>query len=217
MIRWPTWIIDLQPPAARGRLWIRIETIAFGVLGGALGAGFIVLAIFAIRFPTALAWFDAHPGAAGWFQALGAIAALLTAVGLPLIAAAQARKRLRITAYQLCVEALDEISGYLHRVRARQPAWTASEDPDGSLARVAAALEAFPATELAVLGGLRTFIGFGVIVRRAQEILPQISSTKTTGRNIKLGYTINDADFLLEDLGILLDELRKDLRLPRTT
>jgi hypothetical protein len=215
MIRWPIWPVDLLAPAARGRLWIRVETIALGVLGGAMGAAFVLVALTALKSATTLAWFDAHPGAAGWFQAFGAIAALLVAVGLPMFSAEQARKRLRITAFQLGAEAVDEVGGYLERISVRQPAWTASEDPDESLARVATALGSFPATELAVLGGLRSFIGIGVLVRRAQEMLPQIAMAKSTGRRGKSGYGIADAEHLLEDLGIMLEELRKDLQLPR--
>lgn len=215
MLQWPQWIVDLQAPAARGRLHIRLETFGAGFLGGVSGAAVALAALSAIRSHEMLAWFDAHPGAAGWFQAFGAVLAIFVAIGVPAWNAAQAQNRLRSTAYQLAVEALEEVATYLDCISVLQPAWTASEDPDTRLARIAGALEEFPASELAVLGALRSFIAIGVLVRRSQEMFSSLVTAYATGGRKKSIYTRQDVEFLLEELGIMVEELRKDLGLPR--
>ncbi len=194
---------------------MRLETFAASLLGGVIGAVVVLAGLSAIRSQETLAWFDAHPGAAGWFQAFGTIIAVLVAIGVPAWNAAQARNRLRMTAYQIAVEAFEEVASYLHRISERQPAWTASEDPDTQLARIAGALEGFPTSELAVLGGLRSFIAVGVLVRRSQEMLSALVTAYATGGRKKSIYTRQDVEFLLEDLGIMVEGLRKDLGLPR--
>ncbi len=158
--------------------------------------------------PAVICWIEAHPGLAGWFQAIGAILALVIALGLPALQGWLRKRHLRHAAFVSASSAVNHLR--LFAATAREGV---ALDADYWKRRAAVAhlindlLAAVDVHGMGHTGAAHGFNQIRIALRVGFGVLDTVQPAGFTVREIReLGGALTQAEELLADL-------TKDLRL----